>query len=143
LPNPFAKKLIEVAESDLKAAEVLLKSRMYPQAVFLIQQALEKAIKAVAIELEVITPEEARKDVGHYIVEKFVNYVIKDAKRIWDELQKKCQNGIERACNEVKELEFGVGFWLGGFYVFHLLFRLKNPYEKHTECCTKRSDVQS
>jgi len=61
-PHDYAKKLIEVAESDLKAAEVLLKSWMYQQAVFYLQQALEKAVKAAALELELITPGETRKE---------------------------------------------------------------------------------
>jgi len=62
-PHDYAKKLIEVAESDFKATEVLLKSGMYPQAVFLIQQALEKTIKAGALELGLIKKPE---DVGYY-----------------------------------------------------------------------------
>jgi len=61
-PHYYAKKLIGIAESNLEAAEVLLNGNVYPQALFLTQQALEKVIKAVALELNLITPEDA----GYY-----------------------------------------------------------------------------
>jgi len=110
--HDYAKKFIEVAESDLKATEVLLKSGMYPQAIFLIQQALEKAIKAIALELNLITPEDVGKELGHYVVERLIDYVVNESRCYWCDAVFKCCKGNRRCCKGLKDFEFGVGYWL-------------------------------
>jgi len=106
----YTKRLIEVAESDLKTAEVLLKSGLYPQAVFLIQQALEKAIKAVALELNLITTEETREKLGHYIVEKLIDRVMDRARALYAALLRMCREGDKRSCEVSKEMELAAGY---------------------------------
>jgi len=108
----YAKKLIEIAESDLKAAEVLLNDNVYPQAVFLIQQALEKAIKAIALELNLITPKVAEKKLSHYIVERLVDYVMNNVRSWYIVLLKMCCEGNEKSCKAVSDLESSVNYWL-------------------------------
>ena len=44
--------LIKLASSDLEACEILLKHELYPQAIFMAQQSLEKAIKAILLKLD-------------------------------------------------------------------------------------------
>jgi len=111
-PHDYAKKLIEIAESDFKAAEVLLNSGMYPQAVFLIQQALEKAVKAIALELNLITPKVAEKKLSHYIVERLIDYIMNNVRSWYIVLLKMCCEGNEKSCKAVSELESSVSYWL-------------------------------
>jgi len=112
----YAKRLIEVAESDLKAAEVLLKSKIYPQAVFLIQQALEKAIKAVALDLGLITPEDAERELGHYIVERLIDRVMDHARALYAALLRMCREGDKRCCRISEEIELAAGYWFAFFW---------------------------
>jgi len=91
---------------------VLLKSGMYPQAVFLIQQALEKAIKAIALELNLITPEDVWKELGHYVVERLIDCIVTDARNLYIDLLKMCRKGNETNCKVLKDFEDGVGYWL-------------------------------
>jgi len=60
-------KLLEISEDDLKSAEVLYKEKLYPQAVFFLQQSVEKASKAWGVISEAIpkSDKKIRKKVGH------------------------------------------------------------------------------
>lgn len=56
--------LLEIARRDLKASKYLFKKKMYPQAVFLLQQSVEKAVKSLAIHNGILTKDKARR-FGH------------------------------------------------------------------------------
>jgi len=112
----YAKRLIEVAESDLRAAEVLLESKIYPQAVFLIQQALEKTIKAIALELDLITPRDAKRKLSHYIVERLIDRVVDRARVLYVPLLRMCREGDERSCRVLNEMELAAGFCFAFFW---------------------------
>jgi len=65
----LAVKLIDVALSDFEASKTLFERKLYPQAVFMLQQSLEKAIKAALLKLNLIHPDELERKIGHYIME--------------------------------------------------------------------------
>jgi len=50
----YARNLINTMMIDLEASHVLLESKLYPQAVFHLQQAMEKAIKAILVYLSLV-----------------------------------------------------------------------------------------
>ena len=59
--------LFEIAKKDLGAAEVLYSTGYYPQAVFYLEQAVEKGTKSVAVEVGAVKPSEGDlKSIGHY-----------------------------------------------------------------------------
>lgn len=62
--SDFTESLFEIAKQDLKAAKCLFDKGLYPQAVFYLQQSVEKANKSWAIMCNVIKEEEV-KAIGH------------------------------------------------------------------------------
>lgn len=48
--RPETQEWLEIAESDHKSSQVLFDSKLYPQAVYFICQAVEKVLKAVQVE---------------------------------------------------------------------------------------------
>jgi len=46
--------LVKIAQRDFEAFDVLFEKKLYPHAIFMLQQSLEKAIKALLIKLDVI-----------------------------------------------------------------------------------------
>ncbi|WXG43848.1 MAG: HEPN domain-containing protein [Promethearchaeati archaeon SRVP18_Atabeyarchaeia-1] len=54
-----------IAKKDLQAARCLLKEKLYAQAVFYLQQSVEKAVKSLGIWDGKITEVEARSEIGH------------------------------------------------------------------------------
>lgn len=63
--DSLEQKLIRIARSDLKAARALFNEENYPQAVFLLQQAIEKTCKVFAIQNDLFKESELRKMVRH------------------------------------------------------------------------------
>lgn len=71
----FNKTLLEIAKKDLKAAKCLYEKELYPQAIFYLQQSVEKAAKSFAIMTNMIKEDEV-KTVRHNplkIQEKLLN----------------------------------------------------------------------
>lgn len=63
---------LEIAKTDLKAAECLYEQALYPQAIFSLQQAVEKMTKAFgALSLD-MTPEVMKKEIGHFPFQVFL-----------------------------------------------------------------------
>jgi HEPN domain-containing protein len=56
---------LEIAKEDLRAAKCLLNEKLYPQSIFYIQQAIEKATKSLGIYNRRITESEAKSTIGH------------------------------------------------------------------------------
>lgn len=62
---------LEIAKMDLKAAKCLYEQALYPQAVFSLQQSVEKMTKAFgALSLD-MTPAEMKKEIGHFPFQVF------------------------------------------------------------------------
>ena len=62
---PVALRFLAVAQQDLAAAQCLYDNRCYPQAVFYLEQSVEKGLKSFALCLGIITEEEAHHRIGH------------------------------------------------------------------------------
>lgn len=58
------KKLLSIAEDDLKASEILYKQGLYSQATYHLAQCVEKAAKAFALSFGIITGDELKR-LGH------------------------------------------------------------------------------
>lgn len=85
--SDFTESLFEIAKQDLKAAKCLFDKGLYPQAVFYLQQSVEKANKSWAIMCNVIKEEEV-KAIGH---DPFKVYV-----KLLKEQKDKLELSIER-----------------------------------------------
>jgi len=64
--------LLEMAKMDLEASKILFENKLYPLAVFHLQQSVEKAVKSLGIRDGIITESEAKKAVWHYPIEVYV-----------------------------------------------------------------------
>jgi HEPN domain-containing protein len=74
----FPDRLLFMAEEDLDASAILYEAGHYPQSVFLLQQAVEKAAKSFSICFRIITEDEAVRQIQH----RPLNIVRKTAKTI-------------------------------------------------------------
>jgi len=52
--------LLEIAQSDRRAALVLYQAQQFPQAIFWLQQAVEKAVKSIGLSTRAIAPSDFR-----------------------------------------------------------------------------------
>ena len=69
---PVALRFLAVAQQDLAAAQCLYDRKYYPQAVFYLEQSVEKGLKSFAIFLGIITEEEAHRRIGHQTMKIYV-----------------------------------------------------------------------
>jgi len=60
-----ALQFLATAQQDLKAARCLYENGYYPQAVFYLEQGVEKGLKSYSITLGIIDEDEARKEISH------------------------------------------------------------------------------
>ena len=73
----------EISQKDLEASKLLFKNKLYPQAVFYLQQSVEKATKSFGILDNIITLKEAKQVIGHdslKIYKKILDGLLKDMK---------------------------------------------------------------
>jgi HEPN domain-containing protein len=66
--------LLYIAERDLAAAESLFEKKLYPQAVFYLQQAVEKATKSFALHNNIISEDEL-KEISHASLKIYLKIV--------------------------------------------------------------------
>lgn len=66
--------LLEIAQKDLEAAKSLFKDKLYSQAIFYLQQTVEKATKSMGIHLKIIGEDEL-EDIGHESVKIYVRII--------------------------------------------------------------------
>jgi len=117
----YARNLIDTAMIDFEASRILLESKLYPQAVFHFQQAIEKAIKAILVYLDLVEDVvDLKREIGHRIVEKSYRYVISDVKNLYACLIEHCGKTVDEKLEETMEinevllkLEFSTGYWTG------------------------------
>jgi HEPN domain-containing protein len=62
--------LIRISQRDFEAATALFERGLYSQAIFMLQQSLEKAVKAVLLKIGIVDPEEVKKRIGHSVAKK-------------------------------------------------------------------------
>ena len=63
--NILALDFIKMAKTDLTASQLLYESSLYPQAVYSLQQAIEKSTKSFGLALGVIDKGDLQRNVGH------------------------------------------------------------------------------
>jgi len=106
-------KYLKIARKDLEAAKCLFDRKLYPQSIFYLQQAIEKAVKSFGIWNKTITEAEAKKTIGHRawkvyfkIFDEFKNKVLRleEVLKKFPELR---EAGLvkEFEINRLKELE--------------------------------------
>jgi len=83
----IAKNLLEIAKKDLKASKCLYDNGLYPQAVFYLQQSVEKATKTFGILSDFIDENELKDFVGHNPL-KIHKKVFEEQKRIAENLNR-------------------------------------------------------
>jgi hypothetical protein len=54
--------LIEIAQKDFEAAKVLFEKSLYSQAIYMLQQSLEKAIKALLLKFSIVKSEKRAQE---------------------------------------------------------------------------------
>ncbi len=59
------KVFLDIAKQDLEASKILYERKLYPQAVFFLQQSIEKAVKFAFFSVSSLTPEEFGIKIGH------------------------------------------------------------------------------
>lgn len=81
--------LFKISINDLKAAKILYKNKLYPQAVFFLQQSIEKMFKSFGTLQDNLTIQELKKDVGHNstrvlscLMQKLLNQIPLQEKRV-------------------------------------------------------------
>jgi HEPN domain-containing protein len=75
--------LTRISQKDFEAAKLLFKEGLYPQALYLLQQSLEKAAKASLLKLGIIKSEkEVRKRLGHQVATKTVAMIVDELLKI-------------------------------------------------------------
>lgn len=57
--------LLKIAHKDLEASKILFREKLYPQAVFFLQQSVEKAAKAIGLREGEISKEQLKHNIGH------------------------------------------------------------------------------
>lgn len=87
----FAETLFEIARNDLEASKCLFERELYPQAVFYLQQSVEKATKSFGLLNDVIKEEELKNVVGHNplkVYKKSIENQEEKIERITDAIEK-------------------------------------------------------
>lgn len=81
-------RLLAIAKKDLKAAQCLNDAKLYPQAIFFLQQSVEKTFKALGALNDNLTIDEIKFNIGHhslgvlsFMMEKFHTDFIQNMKR--------------------------------------------------------------
>ncbi len=78
---------LDIAKIDLEASKVLYEKELYPQAVFYLQQSVEKATKAfILITGKKVTEKEFVRDIGHEAINIFEIY-IRNQKNEYEQLK--------------------------------------------------------
>lgn len=62
-----ALEFLRVAKKDFEASKLLMKHDLYPQALFMIQQSLEKIAKAILLAFGLASIEDLKREVGHKV----------------------------------------------------------------------------
>jgi len=101
----FAETLFEIARNDLEASKCLFERELYPQAVFYLQQSIEKATKSFGLLNDVIKEDEL-KHVSHNplkVYKKSIEKQKKKIERIMDAIEKVPKLGEAKL---IKDLNF-------------------------------------
>jgi HEPN domain-containing protein len=98
--------LIRISQKDFEAAKLLFREGLYPQALYLLQQSLEKAAKALLLNLGIIKSEkEARKRLGHQVATSTVAMIVDELRKVVIRILATQLSGLQVEAEEIhKEL---------------------------------------
>jgi len=105
-----AETFLNIARKDLKAANCLYENKLYPQAVFFLQQSIEKMSKSLSASLDMFTMDELKTKIGHdatkiyrCMMENFLEDI--KSKDLWHQKDfiYSGQIGITKCLNIIKE----------------------------------------
>jgi len=86
-PDPSV--LIEIAQKDFEATKVLFEKSLYSQAIYMLQQSLEKAIKALLLNFSIVKSEkELKKEIGHDVVKSALGLLANKLSDVLGEVQR-------------------------------------------------------
>ena len=71
-----ALEFLRVAKKDFEASKLLMKRDLYPQALFMLQQSLEKIAKAILLALGLASIEDLEREVGHKILTRGIKFLL-------------------------------------------------------------------
>ncbi len=111
--------LVKIALKDFEVSRTLFEQKHYPQAIFMLQQSLEKSMKAILLKLGLVRVEELKRKVGHSIVSNALELivyrsvktfiilagnVIRQLDRIREEVPQDQKIHVEEIYNSIKEI---------------------------------------
>lgn len=68
--------LAKIALKDFEASKILFREKLFSQAIFMLQQSLEKSIKAILLKLGLVKVEELRVKIGHSLIRNALELVV-------------------------------------------------------------------
>lgn len=77
-----ARRFLAIAQQDLKAARCLDENNFYPQAVFYLEQSVEKGLKSFAIFAGIITEQETRHSISHQTMKIYSKTTVQFKERV-------------------------------------------------------------
>jgi HEPN domain-containing protein len=66
--------LLKIARKDLEASRILFREKLYSQAVFFLQQSVEKAAKAMGLREGLVSKKQLKQKIGHKAWMVFIEY---------------------------------------------------------------------
>ena len=72
----LAAELTRVAMRDFEASKLLFKRKLYPQAIFMLQQSLEKSMKAILLKLNLVSIKELKEKIRHSLIRNALELVV-------------------------------------------------------------------
>jgi HEPN domain-containing protein len=66
--------LLKIAHKDLEASSILFREKLYSQAVFFLQQSIEKAAKAIGLREGQVSKKQLKQKIGHKAWMVFIEY---------------------------------------------------------------------
>jgi len=88
----YALELIEVAESDFKAAKLLMNNKLYPHALFHVEQGFEKLLKGILVAMGLTEPKDLKREIGHLVVRRGLFHIMDRLARAYVEFPKEISN---------------------------------------------------
>jgi len=78
----LSKVILIIAKDDLISSHTLFRKGLYPQSLFFLQQSIEKANKALALDCGIIKPDDLHKEIGHNTYKIYNKYLKKEMETI-------------------------------------------------------------
>ncbi len=91
--------LLNIAKDDWSASKTLYENKLYSQAIFYLQQSVEKSVKSLIIEMELLDTENIKNCVGHNTIK--IIELLKEKNKIISKEKNKILNAIPKLKNSI------------------------------------------